>query len=99
MASFLLVHGAWHGAWAWDRVKPLLAAAGHNVVAPDLPRSTLEANVACALAAVAHCPPPLIVVGHSLAGMTVTALAEQIPGRIARLVYLAAFLPKSGQSV
>ena len=37
MATFLLIHGAWHGAWCWDRIAPLLRAAGHNVIAPDLP--------------------------------------------------------------
>ena len=37
MATFILVHGAWHGAWCWRRIEPLLRARGHQVLAPDLP--------------------------------------------------------------
>src|SRR4051812_38188961 len=37
MATFILVHGAWHGGWCWERLAPLLTAAGHRVLAPDLP--------------------------------------------------------------
>jgi pimeloyl-ACP methyl ester carboxylesterase len=37
MATFVLIHGAWHGAWCWERVAPLLVAEGHRVLAPDLP--------------------------------------------------------------
>ena len=44
MATFLLIHGAWHGAWCWDRVVPLLRAAGHDVVAPDLPAHGADAT-------------------------------------------------------
>ncbi|MDX2153788.1 MAG: alpha/beta fold hydrolase [Bryobacteraceae bacterium] len=99
MAVFVLVHGAWHGAWSWDRVTPLLRVAGHTVLAPELPKTSLAANVAHLASAMAPHLQPAIVVGHSLAGITITALAEHVPERIARLVYLAAFLPKNGQSV
>ena len=37
MSTFVLIHGAWHGGWCWEKVKPLLTAQGHQVVAPDLP--------------------------------------------------------------
>ena len=44
MASFVLVHGAWGGSWAWERVTPLLEAAGHRVDAVDLPGPRLESR-------------------------------------------------------
>jgi pimeloyl-ACP methyl ester carboxylesterase len=37
MSTYVLIHGAWHGSWCWDKVVPLLQQAGHQVVAPDLP--------------------------------------------------------------
>jgi pimeloyl-ACP methyl ester carboxylesterase len=37
MSTFVLVHGAWHGAWCWYKVVPRLRQAGHEVIAPDLP--------------------------------------------------------------
>ncbi|MFD1490412.1 alpha/beta fold hydrolase [Ancylobacter vacuolatus] len=36
MTTFVLIHGAWHGGWCWDRVAPLLEVAGHRVAAPTL---------------------------------------------------------------
>jgi len=46
MACFILIHGAMHGGWTWDRVTPLLEAAGHQVVAPDLPGMGADPAVA-----------------------------------------------------
>jgi pimeloyl-ACP methyl ester carboxylesterase len=109
VATFVLVHGAWHGAWCWDKVAPLLRAKGHTVVAPDLPghgddptprgEVTLESygkRVADVVSAQREKP---IVVGHSMGGMVISAAAEMVPDRIARLVYLAAFLPRDGESL
>lgn len=76
MSTYLLVHGAWHGAWCWRHVTPLLEQAGHQVMAPDLPGSgqdttplaevSLAAYVACVTDLVDQADEPVILVGHSL---------------------------------
>jgi pimeloyl-ACP methyl ester carboxylesterase len=68
MATFSLVHGAWHGGWCWDPVRAELEARGHVVHAPDLPCEDVTAGVAEYAAAV---PAADIVVGHSLGGFTI----------------------------
>ena len=102
MATFALVHGAWHGAWCWDRLTPELVALGHRVVTMDLPcddgSATFDdyADIVCD--AIADVPgEDLIPVGHSLAGMTIPLVAARRPVR--RLVYLCALLPLPGHSL
>jgi hypothetical protein len=68
MASFSLVHGAWHGGWCWDAVRTELEARGHDVEAPDLPCEDVDAGVEEYAAAV---PAADLVVGHSLGGFTI----------------------------
>lgn len=109
MATFVLIHGAWHGGWCWERVAPLLAAAGHRALAPDLPgmgadRRTLGgdplgewADFVADLAAAAGAP--VILVGHSRGGLVISEAAERVPQSIQRLVYLTAFLLQPGQSL
>jgi pimeloyl-ACP methyl ester carboxylesterase len=109
MASFVLVHGAWGGSWVWDRVTPLLEAAGHRVDAVDLPGRganpaaaadmTLEANARHVVDHVNASGEPVVLVGHSMGGMSVTRAAELVPDRVATLVYVTAFLPSDGQTV
>lgn len=109
MATFVLVHGAWHGGWAWDRVAPLLESAGHRVDALDLPghgdlpapvsEMTLDAYARRVAHRVEAAGEPVVLVGHSMGGMPVTQAAELVPERIATLVYLAAFLPGDGRSL
>lgn len=109
MARFVLVHGSWHGAWCWEALIPELAAAGHAVTAVDLPGHgddraplagrTLGAYVDRVVAAIEAAPGSVILVGHSMGGVVVTQTAERVPERIARLVYVAAFLPAEGQSL
>lgn len=106
---YVLVHGSWHGAWCWQKVIPLLIKAGHQVLAPDLPAHgqdkspftnvTLADYVDCIGALLAECDEPVILVGHSMAGMVISQVAEQFPEKISMLVYLAAFLPQSGESL
>jgi Alpha/beta hydrolase family len=68
VATYSLVHGAWHGGWAWDFVRAELEARGHTVHAPDLPCEEVGATVEDYAAAV---PPADVVVGHSLAGFVI----------------------------
>ncbi|MEM9062304.1 MAG: alpha/beta fold hydrolase [Pseudomonadota bacterium] len=110
MTCFVLVHGGWHGGWCWERVVPLLEAAGHEVHAPTLTglgeRSHLVRAVAGPETHVADIVQVLewrdlrdvMLVGHSYGGMVITGVAAQVPERIAHLVYLDAFVPtESGQ--
>jgi len=109
MASFVLVHGAWHGGWCWDRVAPLLLDAGHRVVAPDLPGhgddSTPFAEVTLDRYADRVCEvveaesQPIVLVGHSMGGGVISQAAERCPSSIGALVYLAAYMPGPGVSI
>jgi pimeloyl-ACP methyl ester carboxylesterase len=96
---FILVHGAWHGAWCWHKLVPLLEAAGARVFAPDFSaQATLES--ACDLVAeVVDRHPGGVVVGHSLGGAVISRVAERLPSRIRQLVYLAGYLLARGGSV
>jgi len=109
MATFILVHGAWHGGWCWERLTPLLTGAGHQVLAPDLPGMGADnrelgadplgewADFVAGLATGAE--EPVILVGHSRGGLVISEAAERVPQGIARLVYLTAFLLQPGQSL
>jgi pimeloyl-ACP methyl ester carboxylesterase len=109
MAHFILVAGAFHGGWCWERVVPLLQAAGHSAEAPDLigmgedPTPTAEATLdrwAEQIAALVEARPhPVILVGHSRGGTVISSVAERAPDRIVTLVYVAAMLLPSGQSL
>ena len=92
MARFVLVAGAWHGAWCWEFVIPLLEAKGHRAVTAELPGmgsdrtpfSGLDlAAWARAVAAVVEADPePTILVGHSRGGIVISQTAELVPDRI-----------------
>jgi pimeloyl-ACP methyl ester carboxylesterase len=109
VASYVLVHGAWYGAWCWRDVVPLLEAEGHHVDAIDLPghgddsspvaEMTLERNARRIAESVEAASEPVVLAGHSMGGMAVTQAAELLPDRIARLVYVCAFLPRDGQAL
>lgn len=104
---FVLVHGAWHGAWCWTKPVPLLREQGHLVTAVDPPgRWQSPAQMAGIRAAdyaetvsqvLRTSPFPVVLVGDSLGGATISLAAEQHPERIRRLVYLTAFLVPLGQ--
>jgi pimeloyl-ACP methyl ester carboxylesterase len=109
MATFILIHGAWHGGWCWERVSPLLAARGHQVLAPDLPGMEQEPRALgedplrewgdFVAGLVADAQAPVILVGHSRGGIVISETAERVPDKIERLVYLTAFLLEDGQSL
>ena len=106
MADFLLIHGSCHGAWCWRDVIPALEALGHAARAIDLPAhgadrtppkdATLDLYAERILAGIAA---PVTLVGHSAAGYPITLAAERAPERIARLVYLCAYVPVPGMSM
>lgn len=109
MASFLLIHGAWHGGWCFERLSAPLEARGHGVAAPTLPSiggsdralagARLEDWAAFAVEQARALPGPVVLLGHSRAGVVISAAAEQAPDAFAGLVYLAAFLVPAGQSM
>jgi pimeloyl-ACP methyl ester carboxylesterase len=108
VATFLLVHGASNGGWCWEKVRPLLEADGHRVCAPDLPgmgkddtppaNVTLADNVEKLSRLLDKMDEPVVLVGTSLGGITISALAEARRRKIKALVYLCAILPQSGKT-
>lgn len=109
MARFMLVHGAWHGAWCWATTEAELRRRGHETVAFDLPGHGAEAHRGGAVTmddyvhrvvqALDAADGPVVLVGHSMGGMPVSAAADQRPDKVARLVYLCAFAPRDGESL
>lgn len=109
MATFVLVHGAWHGGWCWRPISDLLTADGHTVFRPTLTglgdRSHLISREVGLSTHVQDVVAMLemedlfdvVLVGHSYAGMVITGVADRVPERIAHLIYYDAFLPDSGQ--
>src|SRR4051812_18486154 len=110
-ATFVLVHGAWHGGWCWQRVIDRLTGLGHRVFAPTLTgvceRSHLNSpsvNLSTHISDVVNeiqwkDLESVVLVGHSYAGMVITGVAEQVASKIASIVYLDAFVPADGQSL
>ena len=110
MSNFLLVHGAWHSGEAWRRVTPLLSDAGHRVFAPSLtghgdrahllgPDTGLDTHVDDVVGLIeAEHLTDVVLVGHSYAGLVISSVANEIPDRIAQLVYLDAMVPTDGES-
>lgn len=110
MSTYVLVHGAWHSGEAWNRVVPLLTAAGHRVHAPTLtghddpgkapdPAVGLETYVDDVVSLItAEELTDVILVGHSYAGLVVSSVANTVPERIGHLVYLDAMVPVDGET-
>jgi pimeloyl-ACP methyl ester carboxylesterase len=104
-APFVLVHGAWHGSWAWDLITERLRHAGHDVIAVDLPSSgpdpttlgDFDDDVAVVRAALDALRTSPIVVGHSYGGQVISAATAR-RADIARLVYICAFMLDVGES-
>jgi pimeloyl-ACP methyl ester carboxylesterase len=107
MRTYVLIHGAWHGAWCWKKVIPLLEKEGHRVVAPDLPGHgkdkrpiadiTLQAYTDRVCQILDEQSDPVVLVGHSMGGAVITQTAEYRPEKISKLVYVTAFLLQNGE--
>jgi pimeloyl-ACP methyl ester carboxylesterase len=111
MATFVLVHGAWHGSWCWQRVRSALQRHGHEVFTPTLtgvgershlltPEVDLNTHTLDVLNLIQWEElNDIVLCGHSYGGMVVSGVADRIPQRIRSLVYLDAFVPETGQSL
>ena len=108
MKTFILIHGSWHSAWNWHKVKPILEKQGHKVFAIDLQgmgrdktpikdvtmRSTVEKI--CQL--IDSIERKVVLVGHSKNGIMISQAAEYRPNKIEKLIYLAAYLIPNGKT-
>lgn len=109
--TFVLVHGAWHGGWCWQKITPLLRAAGHDVFAPTLtglgervhllsPEIDLDTHINDVLGVLEYEDlHNVVLVGHSYAGMVISAIAARAGDRLTRVVYLDAFFPEDGKAL
>jgi pimeloyl-ACP methyl ester carboxylesterase len=108
MANFLFLHGSWHGAWCWHKVLPFFETQQHNAIAIDLPgrgrnpaapyRVSLNSMVLAAEQALPIGQKTTLVV-HSRYGIVASTLAERVPERIDRTIYLASFMVPNGKRV
>jgi len=110
LTTYVLVHGAWHSGRAWDRVVPLLESAGHRVYAPSLtgygdkahllgPDVGLDTHVDDVVGLITgEDLTEVVLVGHSYAGLVVSSVANRVPERIGRLVFLDAMVPEDGET-
>jgi pimeloyl-ACP methyl ester carboxylesterase len=96
--NIVLVHGGWNDGSAWSKVIPTLEAAGHRVIAVQLPLHTLADDVATVKRAIALVGGPVTLVGHSYGGAVITNAAYNNKN-VTGLVYIAAFAPDEGQSL
>lgn len=108
--TYMLVHGAWAGAWQWKKVGGLLQADGHTVyratltrqgervhlATPDIDLNTHITDVVNAI--LFEDLHDGVLMGHSYGGMVITGVADRVPDRIKALVYVDAFVPNDGES-
>lgn len=102
-STYVLLHGAWHANWCWNKIILLLQMTGHRVIAPDLPGHgfdqtpfsdiTLGLYVSCLKDIVFALPQPVTLVAHSMAGIIASQFAELFPESIQEIVYISAFIP------
>jgi len=109
VATFVLVHGAWHGGWCWRGVGARLRKGGHQVHAPSLTglgerkhlangRVDLDTHIQDIVGLIEmEDLDKVVLVGHSYGGMVITGVADRVPTRLSRLVYLDAFVPEDGK--
>jgi pimeloyl-ACP methyl ester carboxylesterase len=111
MATFVLVHGAWHGSWCWKRVRKALQAEGHDVFTPTLtgiaershlisPQVNLDTHIADVVNLIRWEElTDVVLCGHSYGGCVITGAADRVVERVKALVYLDAFILGDGQGL
>jgi pimeloyl-ACP methyl ester carboxylesterase len=111
MATIVLAHGAWSAAWAWKKMRPLMARSGHTFFTPTYtglgerahlanPAIDLDTHIEDVLGVLKFEDlRDVVLLGHSYGGMVATGVADRARDRIAHLIYLDAFVPKDGQSL
>jgi pimeloyl-ACP methyl ester carboxylesterase len=110
MATFLLVHGAWHGGWCWADTAAELRAAGHEVHTPTSSGVAERASLAAHTDLATHVDElagflyfndlrEVVLVGHSYGGLVISGAAARTSARLERLVYLDAFIANDGESM
>lgn len=105
--TFVLVHGAWQAPWVWAAVKAELEKAGQKVITVELPAHgddtanpavvSINAYRDRVVDSIGKAGGQVILVGHSMGGMVVSEVAEEIPSRIEKLIFIGAFVPANGQ--
>ncbi|MFI0445865.1 alpha/beta fold hydrolase [Actinomadura sp. 6N118] len=101
MTTFVLVHGAWYGSWAWDRVVPLLEREGAKTLTPDLTHAVdagLHTHVEEVVAELDRAD-DVVLVGHSYAGLVVREAADLRPGRVKHIVLIEGWAGPDGTSL
>ncbi|MBL0421607.1 alpha/beta hydrolase [Ramlibacter sp. AW1] len=109
MATIVVAHGAWTAGWSWKKMRPLLREQGHELFTPSYtglgerahlasPAVDLETHVSDVLGVLRHEDlRDVVLIGHSYGGMVATVVEDRARERIARVVYLDAFVPRDGQ--
>jgi len=109
--TFVLVHGAWGGAWQWKKIDSLLTSKGHTVYRPTLTGlgervhlANKDINLDVHIQDIVNTIlfenlHDIILIGHSYGGMVITGVADKLPERIKKVIYMDAFLPEDGESV
>ena len=109
--TFVLVHGAWHGAWCWRRVSDLLERKGHKVFTPTMTGLgasshllTKDVNLTTHITDIANVIKwenlsNIVLVGHSYGGFIISGVAEQLADKVASIVFLDAFVPDNGDAM
>lgn len=107
--TFVVCHGAWSAGWSWKKMHPIMQARGHRLVTPTYtglgerahlvhPGVDLDTHIADVVNVLFYEDlRDVILVGHSYGGMVSTGVADRARDRVARLIYLDAFVPDDGQ--
>lgn len=110
MKSYLFLHGAMRGAWLWHKIKPIMEQAGMNVITYDLPGHGIRVSERAGVTMSGYINDvlsyirknslrDLVLVGHSMSGIIISSIAEEVPERISHLVYMAAVVPRDGDAL
>jgi len=107
--NYVLVHGAWQAPYVWQAIKTNLEEQGNKVIVVELPghgtdqtapgEITLDTYKEKVIGAISAVDGKVVLVGHSLGGMIISSVAEAMPEKIEKLIYVAAYLPTTGQTL